>query len=155
MKTVITYGTFDLLHLGHIKMLHRLGELGDRLIVGVSTDEFNQSKGKKSLYNYEARAQIVQAIKGVDHVFPEKSWDQKREDIDHFNVSIFGIGDDWRGEFDFLEDCCEVVYLPRTPNISTTALKKSLSNIDSDHIKKLKLGLDQVLDVVNAIEQSL
>ncbi|GAB5380745.1 MAG: glycerol-3-phosphate cytidylyltransferase [Aliiglaciecola sp.] len=154
MKTVLTYGTFDLLHLGHIKMLNRLSDLGDRLIVGVSTDEFNNTKGKKSLYSFAERAQIVEAIKGVHKVIPENSWDQKLDDIQNFNVDIFGIGDDWRGKFDFLETQCEVVYLERTPDISTTKLKKSLSSINSEHIQQLKTGLDSVLDVVRAIEQN-
>ena len=126
-KRVITYGTFDMFHIGHLKLLQRLQELGDELIVAVSTDEFNQLKGKKVLIPYEQRAEIVSNIKGVDRVIPEENWEQKIEDIKRYDIDIFAIGEDWKGEFDFLKEYCEVVYLPRTKNISTTKLKKSLT----------------------------
>jgi glycerol-3-phosphate cytidylyltransferase len=127
-KKVITYGTFDMFHIGHLKLLQRLRELGDELIVAVSTDEFNESKGKKTLIPYEQRAEIVANIKCVDMVIPEHSWEQKVEDIKKYNIDIFAIGDDWQGKFDYLKEHCEVIYLPRTKDISTTKLKKSLTN---------------------------
>ena len=126
MKTVITYGTFDMFHIGHLKLLKRLKDMGDNVIVAVSTDDFNLGKGKKTLIPYEQRAQIVESIKYVDMVIPEESWEQKLSDVKKYNVTTFAIGEDWKGKFDFLEDLCEVVYLPRTQNISTTDLKKSL-----------------------------
>jgi len=126
--TVITYGTFDMFHIGHLRLLQRLKELGDELIVAVSTDEFNEGKGKKTLIPYNQRAEIVANIKCVDKVIPENSWDQKLDDVKKYNVSIFAMGEDWRGKFDFLKDYCDVVYLERTQDISTTQLKRSLSH---------------------------
>ena len=152
MKTIITYGTFDLLHIGHVKMLQRLKGMADKLIVGVSTDEFNASKGKQSIYGYDERAQIVEALGCVDKVIGEDNWQQKQADIEKYSVDIFGIGDDWKGKFDELSSQCEVIYLPRTPSISTTDLKKALSQIDSTTIQKIKQGLDGVLDIVKALE---
>lgn len=152
MKTVLTYGTFDLFHIGHLNMLQRLRSLGDKLIVGVSSDVFNQEKGKKSIFSYEERAQIVAALSCVDKVIPEHSWHQKQQDIKEYQVDIFGIGSDWQGKFDELESLCEVVYLPRTPTISTTELKKSLSKVDAGAIEQIKQGLDSVLSIVKAIE---
>lgn len=128
MKTVITYGTFDLYHVGHVRILKRLRELGDRLIVGISTDEFNQLKGKESFFSYDDRAEIVLSSQYVDFVFPEQNWEQKRLDIIKYNVDIFGMGHDWLGEFDYLSDICEVVYLQRTEGISTTYIKNSLNS---------------------------
>jgi len=130
-KTIITYGTFDMFHIGHLRLLQRLKELGDELIVAVSTDAFNASKGKKVIIPYEQRAEIVAHIKCVDRVIPEHSWEQKREDIEKYHVDIFAMGDDWKGKFDFLKEHCEVVYLERTRDISTTQLKKSLTNFMS------------------------
>ncbi|PMR71867.1 adenylyltransferase/cytidyltransferase family protein [Halomonas heilongjiangensis] len=126
--TVITYGTFDMFHIGHLNLINRLSELGGRLIVAVSTDEFNREKGKRNLMPYEQRAAIVGSIKNVDFVIPEESWAQKRSDINKYGVDVFAIGDDWKGQFDFLSDICRVVYLERTKDISTTELKKSLKN---------------------------
>ncbi|MDD2975045.1 MAG: glycerol-3-phosphate cytidylyltransferase [Aliarcobacter cryaerophilus] len=126
-KIVLTYGTFDMFHIGHLNLLNRLKSLGDKLIVAVSTDEFNSIKGKKTLIPFEQRALIVQNIKCVDMVISEKNWEQKIDDIKKYNVDIFAIGDDWQGKFDFLKDYCEVIYLPRTQNISTTELKKELN----------------------------
>ena len=125
-KIVLTYGTFDMFHIGHLNLLNRLKSLGDKLIVAVSTDEFNSIKGKKTLIPFEQRALIVQNIKCVDMVISEENWEQKIDDIKKYNVDIFAIGDDWQGKFDFLKDYCEVIYLPRTQNISTTELKKEL-----------------------------
>ena len=129
MKRVITYGTFDLLHYGHINLLKRAKELGDYLIVAVSTDEFNwQQKQKKSYFTYEQRKALVEAIRYVDLVIPEESWDQKRTDMHEYHIDTFVIGDDWAGKFDYLEEeCVEVVYLPRTPEISTTQIKNDLN----------------------------
>lgn len=125
-KTVITYGTFDMFHIGHLNLLKRLSERGDRLIVGVSTDEFNLLKGKKTLIPYDQRAKIVEAIDCVDLVIPENDWEQKVCDVQEYNVDTFAIGEDWKGEFDFLQEYCEVLYLERTKDISTTDLKRSL-----------------------------
>lgn len=127
MKKVITYGTFDLLHYGHINLLRRAKEYGDYLIVALSTDEFNfEQKNKKCHFNYEKRKMMVEAVRYVDLVIPEKSWDQKINDIKEYHVDVFVIGDDWKGKFDFLKPYCEVVYLPRTPEISTTQIKEDL-----------------------------
>ena len=125
-KTVITYGTFDLFHIGHLRLLQRLKALGDKLIVAVSTDEFNELKGKKTVIPYEQRAEIVKNIKCVDMVIPEKNWEQKATDIKTLDVDIFAMGSDWEGKFDFLKEYCEVVYLPRTKDISSTQVKQEL-----------------------------
>lgn len=127
MKKVITYGTFDLLHIGHIKILERAKALGDYLIVAISTDEFNAIKGKKAYSSFEDRKQILEAIRYVDEVIEEKTWDQKITDVIKYDVDVFVMGNDWQGKFDFLKDYCEVVYLPRTENISTTIIKSDLS----------------------------
>ena len=129
MKKVITYGTFDLLHAGHINILRRAKDLGDYLIVAVSSDEFNAIKGKKAYHSFEDRKLILEAIKYVDEVIPEEHWEQKVEDVVDHNVDVFVMGDDWVGEFDFLKDHCEVVYLPRTEGISTTKIKQDLNNV--------------------------
>ena len=130
MKKVITYGTFDLLHYGHIKLLERARALGDYLVVALSTDEFNwNEKQKKCYFTYEERRTILEAIKYVDLVIPEENWEQKRTDIHKYDIDVFVIGDDWKGKFDFLkEEGAEVVYLPRTPEISTTKIKKDMAN---------------------------
>lgn len=128
MKKVITYGTFDMLHYGHINLLKRAKELGDYLIVALSTDEFNSnSKNKVTYFKYEERKKLLEAIRYVDLVIPESNWEQKRSDILEFKVDTFVIGDDWKGKFDDLKDICEVVYLPRTPEISTTKIKEDLN----------------------------
>lgn len=129
MKRVITYGTFDLLHYGHINILRRARELGDYLIVALSTDEFNWNmKGKKSYFTYEERKAMLEAIRYVDLVVPEDNWEQKNTDVEKYDVDVFVMGDDWEGKFDFLRDYCEVVYLPRTPEISTTQIKQELKD---------------------------
>ena len=128
MKRVITYGTFDLLHYGHINLLRRAKELGDYLVVVLSTDEFNWNEiQKKCYFSYEDRKKMLEAIRYVDLVVPEENWDQKRSDVQKYNIDTFVMGDDWKGKFDFLKDLCEVVYLPRTPDISTTQIKKDLN----------------------------
>ena len=127
MRTVITYGTFDILHVGHINLLRRARALGDRLLVGLSTDEFNLGKHKSALLNFDNRKAVLESIRYVDAVFPECSWDQKVDDVRRFSADVFVIGDDWSGKFDFLMDYCEVRYLPRMADISTTEIRQSLS----------------------------
>lgn len=128
MKKVITYGTFDLIHRGHINILQKAKEMGDYLIVAVSTDDFNSKKNKNAYHCYNDRKIIMESIRDVDLVIPEKNWDQKINDIKSYNVDIFVIGDEWRGEFDYLSNYCQVLYLPHTPGISTTKIKSDLSN---------------------------
>ncbi|HFU7088284.1 glycerol-3-phosphate cytidylyltransferase [Bacillus anthracis] len=126
MKKVITYGTFDLLHWGHINLLKRAKQLGDYLTVAVSSDEFNKLKNKKSYHSYENRKMILEAIRYVDEVIPEHNWEQKINDVQEHEIDVFVMGDDWEGQFNFLKPYCEVVYLPRTAGISTTKIKKEL-----------------------------
>ena len=130
MKKVITYGTFDLLHWGHINILKRAKELGDHLTVELSSDEFNAIKNKQAYHTYDNRKMILEAIRYVDEVIPEHDWDQKIRDVVDHNIDIFVMGDDWEGKFDFLKDYCEVVYLPRTVGISTTKIKKDLFKVN-------------------------
>ena len=133
MKRVITYGTFDLLHYGHINILRRAKELGDYLIVVCSTDEFNwEKKRKKSYFSYEQRKQLLESIRYVDLVVPETSWEQKVSDVHEYHADVFVMGDDWSGKFDYLkEEGIEVVYLPRTPEISTTQIKADLQDLQN------------------------
>ena len=128
MKRVITYGTYDLLHWGHIRLLQRARALGDYLIVAISTDEFNwNEKQKKCYYTYEERKRMLEAIRYVDEVIPEENWAQKTLDVEKYGIDTFVMGDDWEGKFDFLKSQCNVVYLPRTPEISTTKIKTDLN----------------------------
>ncbi|MDF2513921.1 MAG: tagD [Herbinix sp.] len=127
MKKVITYGTFDLLHVGHINLLRRARELGDYLVVVLSSDEFNAIKHKQAYHPYEDRKLILEAVKYVDEVLPEYTWEQKVDDVVNNQIDVFVMGDDWKGQFDFLKDYCEVVYLPRTEGISTTKIKTDLT----------------------------
>ncbi|MCU9612998.1 glycerol-3-phosphate cytidylyltransferase [Caldibacillus lycopersici] len=131
MKKVITYGTFDLLHWGHINLLKRAKDLGDYLIVALSTDEFNEQKNKKSFHSFENRKIVLESVRYVDEVIPECSWDQKIEDIKNHDVDIFVMGDDWKGKFDYLEEYCTVIYLPRTIGISTTQIKEEIGNANN------------------------
>lgn len=126
MKRVITYGTFDLLHYGHINLLKRAKARGDYLVVGLSTNEFNTIKGKQCYFTYEERKQLLEAIRYVDLVIPETTWNQKIGDVLEYKIDAFIIGDDWIGQFDFLKEYCEVIYLDRTPEISTTKIKEDL-----------------------------
>lgn len=129
MKKVITYGTFDMLHYGHINLLRRAKELGDYLVVVLSTDEFNWNmKQKKCYFTYEERKLVLEAIKYVDEVLPENNWEQKVSDVQDNDIDVFVMGDDWKGKFDFLKEYCEVVYLPRTEGISTTQIKDDLNS---------------------------
>lgn len=127
MKRVITYGTYDLLHRGHINLLRRARALGDYLVVGLSTDEFNSVKGKQVYYAYEERKLVLEAVRYVDAVIPEERWEQKIDDVLHHKIDIFVMGDDWVGKFDFLKPYCRVIYLPRTRGISTSRIKLELS----------------------------
>ncbi|KRL12529.1 glycerol-3-phosphate cytidylyltransferase [Schleiferilactobacillus perolens] len=136
MTTVITYGTFDLLHWGHIRLLERAAALGDKLIVALSTDEFNAQKHKEAYHSYEHRKYILEAIRYVDQVIPEKDWDQKIGDVKRFGVDIFVMGDDWKGQFDFLKPYCKVIYLPRTQGISTTKIKTDLIDDGQEYLPK-------------------
>ena len=140
MKRVLTYGTFDLLHFGHIEILRRAKALGDYLIVALSTDEFNEIKGKKAYHNYETRKKMLEAIRYVDLVIPEKNWEQKISDIKEYKVDIVVMGSDWADsdKFDYLKDYCELVFLPRTEGISTTKIKQDLG------LQQPINGLDQI-----------
>ncbi len=140
MKRVLTYGTFDLLHYGHIRLLKRAKALGDYLIVAASTDEFNAIKGKKSYHNYETRKEMLESVRYVDLVIPEKTWEQKIQDIKDYKVDIVVMGSDWAGsdKFDYLKDYCEVIYLDRTEGVSTTKIKKEL------HLQEPINGKDQI-----------
>jgi len=144
-KTILTYGTFDMFHIGHLNLIKRASELGDRLIVAVSTDEFNLLKGKKCIIPFEQRAEIVRAINGVDLVIPENHWEQKISDIQTYEVDMFLMGNDWEGKFDFLNEFCEVQYLPRTDGISTTSLKGSLKNF-------LSVPKEEILNAFEILE---
>lgn len=126
MKKVITYGTFDLLHYGHINLLKRAKEMGDYLIVALSTNEFNEIKGKSCYFSYEERKRLLEAIRYVDLVIPEQNWEQKINDVIEFKADLFVIGNDWEGKFEFLKEYCDVIYLDRSPEISTTKIKSDL-----------------------------
>ncbi len=143
MKRVLTYGTYDLLHYGHIRLLKRAKELGDYLIVALSTDEFNAAKGKKAYHNYEMRKKMLEAIRYVDLVIPENNWEQKINDIKEYKVDITVMGGDWAGsdKFEYLKDYCELVYLDRTEGISTSKIKKDL-------------GLQEPINGMNQIPES-
>lgn len=140
MKRVLTYGTFDLLHYGHINLLKRAKALGDYLIVAVSTDDFNEIKGKKAYHNYETRKMMLEAVRYVDLVIPEENWEQKIDDVKKYDVDIVVMGSDWAGsdKFDYLKDYCEVVYLPRTEGVSTTKIKEEL------RLKEPQNGINQI-----------
>lgn len=130
LKKVLTYGTFDMLHYGHINLLKRAKALGDHLIVGLSTDEFNILKHKSSYFTYEERKLILQSIRYVDEIIPEVCWEQKISDIKIYNVDVFVMGDDWKGKFDYLTKYCKVSYLPRTVGISTSSIKNDLLHLN-------------------------
>ncbi len=151
MTTVITYGTFDLFHIGHVNLLRRLRELGNRLVVGCSTDGFNVEKGKQTTMPYEHRVGILRSLRYVDDVFPEVSWDQKREDIDRERAQIFAMGDDWVGKFDELGDICDVVYVPRTRDISTTEIRGMLHGLQQERVLELRRAAEHIVQLVSAL----
>jgi glycerol-3-phosphate cytidylyltransferase len=129
-RTVITFGTFDVLHVGHIRVLKRAAELGDRLVVGVSADELNiAKKGRAPVFTQDERLEIVSSLKVVDEVFVEESLEKKRDYIVEHGADVLVMGDDWAGKFDWVSDVCEVVYLPRTPSVSTTGLIEHIATI--------------------------
>ena len=140
MKGILTYGTFDLLHYGHIRILKRAKELGDYLVVALSTDEFNATKGKKAYHSYETRKKMLEAIRYVDLVIPENNWEQKIQDIKDYKIDVVVMGDDWAGsdKFDYLKEYCEVKFLERTPGVSTTMIKNDLQ------LQETVDGVDQV-----------
>lgn len=144
MKRIITYGTFDLLHYGHINLLKRAKALGDYLIVAISTDEFNwNAKHKKTYFTYEQRKQLIESLRYVDLVIPEENWEQKKNDIKIYDIDIFVMGDDWKGKFDFLkEEGVDVLYLPRTPEISTSQIKKDL--YDANDTDETQMSHDDI-----------
>ena len=152
MTTVLTYGTFDMFHVGHLEILQRLRAMGDRLVVGVSTDEFNSSKGKTSVFPFEQRSAIVAALRCVDEVFPEERWEQKTSDIDQYDVSILGMGEDWAGKFDDLSSQCQVVYLPRTPGVSTSEVKAWLAPFGRDEAQRLRQAVDVVTRILDGLD---
>ena len=139
MKRILTYGTYDLLHYGHIRLLQRAKQLGDYLIVALSTEEFNQLKGKKTYHNYEARKMMLEAIRYVDLVIPEETWEQKIDDVKKYDVDVVVMGSDWKADprFECLKDYCEVVYLDRTEGISTTKIKKELGMQGNNNVNNL------------------
>ena len=148
-KRILTYGTFDMFHIGHLNLLKRLKEKGDYLVVAVSTDEFNKKKNKHSIIPFEQRKEIVEAIKYVDLVIPENTWEQKKEDIKKYNIDLLIMGDDWKGKFDYLKEYCNVEYIPRTKDISTTKIKKVLSSFDKETI----LNLKKLFDIVESLKK--
>jgi len=152
VKKIITYGTFDLLHVGHVRLLERIAALGDHLTVAVSTDDFNERKKKRAVYSFEERAEIVRSIRFVNEVIPENNWEQKRDDIQRLKIDAFAIGHDWTGKFDELKDLCEVVYLPRTDGISTTSIKDALSQISPQTIKDVQTALELLQGVIGNIK---
>ncbi|AWV91136.1 adenylyltransferase/cytidyltransferase family protein [Bradymonas sediminis] len=154
MKTVITYGTFDLLHHGHVRILKRLRNMGDRLIVGLSTDEFNREKGKKTILPYDARKEVLEAVRYVDGVFPEISWDQKRDDIIRVRAAILGMGHDWAGKFDELEEIVEVRYIPRTESVSTTEIKQAAARYNAEQIMILRNYLNEAVEIAQKLTQT-
>jgi glycerol-3-phosphate cytidylyltransferase len=141
VKRVITYGSFDLLHYGHISLLRRAKSLGHYLIVGLSTESFSELKGKQTYFTYEEREQLLEAVRYVDLVIPETRWEQKVDDIKEYHIDVFVMGDDWQRKFDFLRDYCEVVYLPRTPEVSTTQIKNSVDL--RSHRRARQAGIDE------------
>ncbi len=140
MKRILTYGTFDLLHYGHIEILRRAKELGDYLVVALSTDEFNESKGKTAYHSYETRKKMLEAIRYVDLVIPENNWEQKLDDVREYHIDTVVMGSDWANsdKFDYLKEYCNLVFLERTPGVSTTMIKNDLS------LKDAEKGKDQL-----------
>jgi choline-phosphate cytidylyltransferase/glycerol-3-phosphate cytidylyltransferase len=144
LKRILTYGTYDLLHYGHIRLLKRARELGDYLIVAISTDEFNVGKGKRAYHSYETRKEMLESIRYVDLVIPECNWDQKIDDVRRYEVDVVVMGADWEGsdKFEYLKSYCELVYLPRTEGVSTTRIKEELG------LQEQEEGVDQIPEPV-------
>jgi len=140
-RIVLTYGTFDLFHPGHVQLLRRARELGSKLVVGLSTDEFNARKGKRSVMSYEDRKTVLESCRHVDAVFPEQDWQQKIDDARRLGASVFVMGDDWEGKFDFMQAVCKVVYLRRTEGVSTTQIKSSMQTLPSHPLVQSPLQL--------------
>ena len=151
-KKIITYGTFDLFHFGHVRLLQRMRALGDELHVGLSSDEFNNQKGKSCVIPYEHRKEVLLSCRYVDSVFPEESWDQKLTDIVNLGADIFAMGDDWSGKFDFLEREVKVIYLPRTEGVSTTELKMIVDAFNREKIYALQNMLESSLEHLKSIK---
>ncbi|AEP31213.1 adenylyltransferase/cytidyltransferase family protein [Brumicola nitratireducens] len=151
MTTIVTYGTFDLYHIGHVRLLKRLKQLGDRLVVGLSSDGFNAIKGKNVVIPYKDRREILLSCRYVDDVFEENSWEQKRHDLARERADIFAIGDDWAGKFDDLEDIVKVIYLPRTKDISTTELKTVLSYLNKEKLSELTNLVENLSSMVKQL----
>lgn len=147
-NTIITYGTFDLFHRGHVQLLKRLKSMGNKVVVGLSTDAFNLVKGKKSVYDYNHRKELLEACKYVDKVFPEDTWEQKVSDIKRENANLFVMGDDWSGKFDYLKEHVEVIYLSRTPEISTTEIKSYLREKLESRDKELIAILSKAIKIL-------
>ncbi|KPV96929.1 glycerol-3-phosphate cytidylyltransferase [Pseudoalteromonas sp. P1-8] len=154
MKVILTYGTFDLFHVGHVRLLERLSKLGDKLIVGLSSDEFNKGKGKSSFFSYQERAEILASCKFVDLVIPEHTWEQKETDIKKYNVDVFAMGDDWEGRFDSLKSLCEVVYLPRTKSISTSEIKTLIAELKKNDLDKVQKSLNDAIEIIKKLNYS-
>ena len=150
-RVVLTYGTFDLFHYGHLRLLERCKGLGDRLVVGVSTDEFNSEKGKKTIIPFSHRIELVRSIKHVDACFEETSWNQKEEDIQTLNVDLLVMGADWIGKFDHLQDLCDVEYLSRTANISSSDIKYALNFTLLDELTRISSAVESMKTIVAAL----
>ena len=148
---ILSYGTFDMFHFGHVRLLKRLADLGDELIIGLSTDEFNLLKGKKTVIPYAHRREVLMACKYVDDVIPESSWEQKSLDIERLGISTFAMGDDWAGKFDALSELCNVLYLPRTQNVSTTEIRQLVNAVHSDKIQQLRTLVGQLGDQISKL----
>lgn len=151
-KRILTYGTFDLFHIGHLRLLERCRAMGDELFVGVSTDSFNFKKGKSSIFSFEERLDIIASLKFVDFTFPEDSWDQKFSDIKKYSIDTFVMGSDWTGKFDFLKTEVDVVYLERTMGISSTEIRTKLEKIDENSVEKLREALDIIVQVLAVVK---
>jgi glycerol-3-phosphate cytidylyltransferase len=154
-KIVLTYGTFDLFHTGHLNLLNRLKAMGDELVVGVTTDEFNALRGKQTIFRFEDRMQIIRNLKCVDLAISLQNAEQKADDIRRYDVSIFGMGNDWEGRFDDLRVHCEVIYLPRTENISSTHIKKLLEALDRFHVSNAGKALDPTPSIVGLFDEQI
>lgn len=146
-RKAITYGTFDLFHIGHLELIKRIRDMADEVVIAVSTDEFNAIKGKKTVIPFEHRMEIARNIVGVDHVIPETCWEQKERDISELGIDVFVMGEDWRGEFDHLSSICSVKYLQRTKGISSTELKTSLYGVDRERLEQLRNMIEIALDI--------